>query len=145
MRNKSVISEARDIRLAVELIELEAHGVHEMEVLADRLRGFGVAPDEAALELGEAGRDPEALAIDDDASYEMRDLDVDIAEHLRHAMFAKGVRVLMRERISGVRIDVRMRSLAARGANTNGVTISTAMIAMTTRSSKTNCLTTRMS
>lgn len=38
-----------------------------------------------------------------------RDLDADVLDHLRHAMFAMGIRVLMPERISGVRIETRKR------------------------------------
>ncbi len=39
----------------------------------------------------------------------LRDLDADILDHLRHAMFASGIRVLASERISGVRIETQKR------------------------------------
>jgi len=39
----------------------------------------------------------------------LRDLDSDILDHLRHAMFTKGIRVLMPERITGVRIETQKR------------------------------------
>jgi len=39
----------------------------------------------------------------------LRDLDADILDHLKHAMFAKGIRVLMPERISGLRIETQKR------------------------------------
>ena len=39
----------------------------------------------------------------------LRDLDSDILDHLRHAMFAMGIRVLQQERISGVRIETQKR------------------------------------
>ena len=39
----------------------------------------------------------------------LRDLDADILDHLRHAMFASGIRVLSSERISGVRIETQKR------------------------------------
>lgn len=39
----------------------------------------------------------------------LRDLDGDILDHLRHSMFAMGIRVLMPERISGIRIETQKR------------------------------------
>jgi NAD(P) transhydrogenase len=39
----------------------------------------------------------------------LRDLDVDIVDHLRQSMFAKGIRLLLQERISGVRIEAQKR------------------------------------
>ena len=39
----------------------------------------------------------------------LRDLDADILDHLRHSMFSMGIRVLMPERISGVRIETQKR------------------------------------
>lgn len=39
----------------------------------------------------------------------LRDLDADILDHLRHSMFAKGIRVMLSERISGVRIETQKR------------------------------------
>ncbi|MEZ4333010.1 MAG: Si-specific NAD(P)(+) transhydrogenase [Myxococcota bacterium] len=39
----------------------------------------------------------------------LRDLDGDVLDHLRHSMFSMGIRVLMPERISGVRIETQKR------------------------------------
>ena len=39
----------------------------------------------------------------------LRDLDADILDHLRHAMFENGIRVLSSEKISGVRIETQKR------------------------------------
>ncbi|MBY0401440.1 Si-specific NAD(P)(+) transhydrogenase [Myxococcota bacterium] len=39
----------------------------------------------------------------------LRDLDIDILDHLKHSMFSMGIRVLMPERISGVRIETQKR------------------------------------
>lgn len=39
----------------------------------------------------------------------LRDLDSDILDHLRHSMFSMGIRVLMPEKISGVRIETQKR------------------------------------
>ena len=39
----------------------------------------------------------------------LRDLDADIVDHLRQSMFAKGIRLLLQERISGVRIETQKR------------------------------------
>lgn len=39
----------------------------------------------------------------------LRDLDGDILDHLRHSMFAMGMRVLMPERISGLRVENQKR------------------------------------
>ena len=39
----------------------------------------------------------------------LRDLDADILDHLRHSMFAKGIRVMLSEKISGVRIETQKR------------------------------------
>jgi NAD(P) transhydrogenase len=39
----------------------------------------------------------------------LRDLDSDILAHLRHSMFSMGIRVLMPERISGIRIESQKR------------------------------------
>lgn len=39
----------------------------------------------------------------------LRDLDADILDHLRHSMFSMGIRVLMPETISGIRIETQKR------------------------------------
>lgn len=39
----------------------------------------------------------------------LRDLDSDILDHLRHSMFSMGIRVLMPETISGIRIETQKR------------------------------------